>query len=293
MREGREKERGAGGALRPWGCLLQTRLPAAPRRPSRRTPRPAAGPRSRSGRIGSWRTRPHVDWPGRSWGHCGERGHAPVTDGPGRPLCRKRAPTARGHSARTSCSVTGWHRARRMKVDRAPRGPSCPQPRPGPGRRPDRQGGRRAAAVHTGAPSAKVGAVLLLARSRRATSPVPQPPGSLPAAGTARCGAEPSPLLRGRPQAAPGLWVPACAPQRPARFLSNTPPTTGDPGPNANSIANPTGRGSRSGRKEPASWDHGPDRRPFPAERGLCVQHVTHTTRDAGGKQHGTLRAGS
>lgn len=60
---------------RPWGCPLRTRLPAAPRQPSLRTLLPAAGPRSRSGQSGSRRTRRHADWPGRSWEHCGEKGH--------------------------------------------------------------------------------------------------------------------------------------------------------------------------------------------------------------------------
>ena len=73
--------------LRPWGCRLRTRRPAAPRRPSRRTPPPAAGPRSRSGRSGSRRTRPLGGWPGRSWGHCGEKGHVLSSD----PEPRRRA----------------------------------------------------------------------------------------------------------------------------------------------------------------------------------------------------------
>lgn len=60
---------------RPWGCPLRTHLPAAPRRPSLQTLLPAAGPRSRSGQSGSRRTRRHADWPGRSWEHCGEKGH--------------------------------------------------------------------------------------------------------------------------------------------------------------------------------------------------------------------------
>lgn len=66
--------------LRPWGCPLRTRRPAAPRRPSRQTLPPAAGPRSRSGRSGSWRTRPLGGWPGRSWGRCGEKGHILSSD---------------------------------------------------------------------------------------------------------------------------------------------------------------------------------------------------------------------
>ena len=67
--------------LRPWDCPLPTPPPAAPRRPSRRTPLRAAGPRSHSGRSGSRRIRPRGGWPGRSWGHCREKGHV-LSSGP-------------------------------------------------------------------------------------------------------------------------------------------------------------------------------------------------------------------